>query len=443
MEKINQEISRINEAVKKKINHPYTPIDGFEPSLNDKLNQYEQVRLQLQSEIDSYNVAVEEVKSLTNRLSNENIYIAYYEVENEIKMYEDANSNLEQSIKQLNDIEETLKKYGKELDELKAKKKNIHIAVDLINASLGYVFYAKNRLEIRVKGDEYYLYSYNRAVKPSSVSVGERNIIALCYFFVELLMNQEVKDGYLQKHILIIDDPISSFDYENRVGIMSFLRMKTADILEGNIESQILFLTHDIYSYYDLIKIARDVSEEIKQAYPGTEKLSFCTKELKNKKLYPFCQKKRNEYSELLKIIYRYACGTSVGDDYNIGNIMRRVLEAFSTFTYKKGIDQISRDKTITKQLNDTTYIEHFENLMYRLILNGDSHMEERTSGLRDIEYMSFLNDDERRRAAQEVICFLYLLNERHVLAHLEGEKDIKPNIDNWCSNIKDLGSSC
>ncbi|WP_251500114.1 hypothetical protein, partial [Otoolea muris] len=45
-------------------------------------------------------------------------------------------------------------------------------------------------------GYKYVLYAHGKVVKPNNVSVGERNIIALCYFFTELIMNQEAKDGY-------------------------------------------------------------------------------------------------------------------------------------------------------------------------------------------------------------------------------------------------------
>lgn len=72
-----------------------------------------------------------------------------------------------------------------------------------------------------------------------------------------------------------------------------------------------------------------------------------------------------------------------------------------------------------------------------RLVLNGESHMEERTKGLESMDYLDLLDDEQRRRTAQEVICFLYLLNEQHVLAHLDGMKDVKKTIKQWCNQIK------
>ena len=44
----------------------------------------------------------------------------------------------------------------------------------------------------------------------------------------------------------------------------------------------------------------------------------------------------------------------------------------------------------ILQQIEDKDFIAYFKNLMYRLILNGDSHMLERTNSLEDIDYLVF-----------------------------------------------------
>lgn len=250
-------------------------------------------------------------------------------------------------------------------------------------------------------------------------------------------MNQEAKDGYSKKLILVIDDPVSSFDFENKVGIMSLLKTKVADIIKANHESQILLMTHDLQCLYDLQKIGDEVCDEYKRESNGQKKVTYTCRELKNKEIIPFSLTKRNEYSEILKTVYDYACGEDENGDLVVGNSMRRALEAFSTFVYKKGIADISCDDTILQQIGDKDFIDYFKNLMYRLVLNGDSHMLERTNSLEDMDYLVFLSDDERRRTAQEVICFIYLLNKRHVLAHLDGKRDIETNIQKWCSDIK------
>lgn len=442
MEEINKEIFKIREIIIKKINHPYTPITNFESDLIDKLERYEFTRVELQKEIENYNDAVKKIGILKKNLIADNAAIAHYEISRDIELWQQAVENQKKVKETLEKSDEKIKDMNDELNVLKSRKKNIKIAVNWINKSLRYVFFSRDRLEIKVENEKYVLYTHGRAVKPNKVSVGERNIIALCYFFTELIMNQDAKDGYSQKLIIVIDDPVSSFDFENKVGIMSLLKAKVADIIKSNSESQILLMTHDIQCLYDLQKIGEEISEEYKRENNGQKKVTFTCRELKNKKLIPFNLKNRNEYSEILKNVYDYACGENEDDDLIIGNSMRRVLEAFSTFVYKKGIAEISCDNTILQQIGDDDFIDYFKNLMYRLVLNGDSHMQERTNSLEDMDYLCFLSDNERRRTAQEVICFIYLLNKRHVLAHLEGRKDIETNIQKWCSDIKSFFTS-
>ena len=437
VEEINKEIFKIREIILKKINHPYTPITDFESDLNDKLEQYELVRTKLQQEIDTYNNAVKRIGTLKKNLTADNAAIAHYEVSRDIELWQQALENQKNADETLKKSNEKIKDFNDELNVLKSRKKNIKIAVNLINKSLRYVFFSRDRLEIKVEDDKYVLYAHGKAVKPNNVSVGERNIIALCYFFTELIMNQEAKDGYSKKLIIIIDDPVSSFDFENKVGIMSLLKAKIADIIKTNPESQILVMTHDIQCLYDLQKIGEEVCNEYKRESNGQKKVTYACCELKNKEIISFSYTKRNEYSEILKTVYDYACGKNENDTLIVGNLMRRVMEAFSTFVYKKGIAEISCDDTILQQIGDKDYIEYFKNLMYRLVLNGDSHMLERTNSLDDMDYLYFLSDEERRRTAQEVICFIYLLNKRHVLAHLEGKQNIETNIQKWCADIK------
>lgn len=442
LEEINREIFKIREIILKKINHPYTPITDFQSDLKDKLEQYELVRLKLQKEIETYNDAVKRVETLKRKLAADNAAIAHYEVSRDIELWQQALDARKQANEELAKSNEKIKDFSDELNVLKSRKKNIKIAVNLINKSLRYVFFSRDRLEIKVEDEKYVLYAHGKDVKPNNVSVGERNIIALCYFFTEIIMNQEAKDGYSKKLIIVIDDPVSSFDFENKVGIMSLLKAKMSDIIKSNSESQILLMTHDIRCLYDLDKIGKEISDEYKRENDGQKKGIYTCQELKNKKIISFNVKNRNEYSEILKAVYDYACSENDTDDLTIGNSMRRVLEAFSTFVYKKGMAEVSCDETIIQQIEDKDFVDFFKNLMYRLILNGDSHMLERTNSLEDMDYLDFLSDNERRRTAQEVICFIYLLNKRHVLAHLEGKKNIETNIQKWLSDIKSFVAS-
>ena len=125
-----------------------------------------------------------------------------------------------------------------------------------------------------MKDDKYYLKSNGNNVKPKDISLGERNIIALCYFFTQILSNQEVEKLYQTEELIIIDDPVSSFDFENKVGIISFLRYQINRIVRGNQSSKILLLSHDLETVFHLRKALDDAGFEIKDYHTegGKEK---------------------------------------------------------------------------------------------------------------------------------------------------------------------------
>ena len=122
------------------------------------------------------------------------------------------------------EISEELKKLEDILQGFKDQKRDAKIALKQINQDLNYIFFAKDRLTIEMIGEQYLLKSRGKAVSPSKISVGERNAIALCYFFSEIMREQREEDIYKNQYCIIIDDPVSSFDMENRVGILSFLK---------------------------------------------------------------------------------------------------------------------------------------------------------------------------------------------------------------------------
>jgi hypothetical protein len=164
-------------------------------------------------------------------------------------------------------------------------------------------------------------------------------------------------------------------------------------------------------------------------------------RELDKRRILDFRRKKRNEYSQLLKTIYEYADEQSSDYELVIGNIMRRALEAFGTFEYRKGIDEISCDQSILSAIAENKR-DYFENSMYRLILNGESHLEERTKSMTDNNFFATITADEKRRTAKDVLCLMYLLNESHIKAQFNAMKDeigtdVVANIEKWLHAIE------
>lgn len=278
------------------------------------------------------------------------------------------------------------------------------------------IFFAEDHLKIDFIDGNYKLFSHGKSVRPCDVSSGERNIIALSYFFTAIMKEQAEKDVYSKEYLLVIDDPVSSFDTENRIGILSFLNYKLGAFLEGNINTKILIMTHDLMTFYDLHRVIDEIVKPCKKSY--TLPASFKEFELCNGIIEKFKFKARQEYTELLERIYNYANDTSSDDEIVIGNMLRQTLEAFATFNYKRDIIHVSSDKEILALLKDPKYISYYKNLMYRLVLHGGSHREESVKALKDFRFFSIITEAEKREP-QKIFCVLFIYLMKNIFLYI------------------------
>ncbi|HEM1112406.1 TPA: AAA family ATPase, partial [Listeria monocytogenes] len=137
----------------------------------------------LETSRNDYNKKFDEVGTLRQELVEINKQIAYYSVNTIYQDYLKQEKLKQVEKNRLNEIIDEGKEIKRKLQELQDRQKSIRIAVDYINKGLKYVFFSSNRLSIETAEDRYVLFSNNLPVKPHDISCGERNILALCYFF--------------------------------------------------------------------------------------------------------------------------------------------------------------------------------------------------------------------------------------------------------------------
>lgn len=128
----------------------------------------------------------------------------------------------------------------------KSQIKNTNVALESINKDLALIFGTTKsiRLYPDSKGN-YRITSHGRKVKLDNVSVGERNAIAIAYFFSIIKTNDIEGQEYSHPLFLVIDDPVSSFDRDNKFGVFTLLKSKLTKIIRRNSESKCVVLTHD------------------------------------------------------------------------------------------------------------------------------------------------------------------------------------------------------
>jgi len=432
----NDIIIKYNAKIGEKCSSIYTPISFKSLMLFEHITELNREMGQLENLRISFNKAIEDKSKTKVYLIKLNKHIACHNINAQYKQYKKQIQDKQVEDKRLSDFRKDITDKTTDLDSIKQKMKSVKIALDYINRALEYVFFCKGRLTLEAKSDVYNLKSYGNPVKPTDISSGERNIIALCYFFTQILNNMNEKDAYTKKCLLIIDDPVSSFDLENKVGIQSYLKSQIQKILLGNVESRVLLLSHDLGTVYDLQKSAGEINRGAKSFY-SADKTQFATWELEDKSLRTLNVNSRHEYTSLVEMVYKYATEEDIQrNQLVVGNVMRRMLEAFCTFEYKKGMAEISCDKKILNSLDNKEHADYFENLMYRLVMNGESHYEEIVRTLPDMNFYSSISPEEKVRTAKDILCFLFLLNPHHIESHLSSITGATNNIKGWCDAI-------
>ncbi len=428
--KLLQEYSDAITVKKDKIYTPYTmAVNGLfneVGSLNILLSQLEKKRLDFNSAVKQKKYKLNELIALNKKIAHIDVIQDFKAYKKQSKDFATAQADLEKKLKILSDKREELK-------ALNQRKQDVGLAINSINNALDYVFFKKGRLSIELRDNKYYLKSNGNNVRPKDVSLGERNIIALCYFFTQIVANQDISKLYQQEGLIVNDDPISSFDFENKVGIMSFLRYQINRIVKGNENSKVLLLSHDLTTIFDLMKALDEICKS-RKGRADLSKLVYTPWELKGTQLKRF-ESRRSEYATLLANVYNFAKNGDIGNGITIGNEMRRILEAFSTFTYRKSIEEVSCDSNVLSTLGEKSL--YFENLMYRLILHNESHYEEQVYNMHDdINFYEFISDDEKQRTAKDVLCFIYLLNTHHLYAYLKDISGAMDTIKLWSKQI-------
>jgi len=301
-----------------------------------------------------------------------------------------------------------------------------------LNQEFSKIFFDTKRLQIDKKGKIFSRDDVYGPVPYTKLSTAEKNIINLVYSFLEL--ENLIKYRDLKSLLVVIDDPISSIDYSNKVGLYTFFRNKIESLSSMYSETKFIICTHDEEIYYHFYKIFDDL-----KCYHQKRKNISCL-ELTHEGLIKR-ESEYNFYKQQINSIYKYALGLEPDLSLYIGNTMRRVLEAYSTFNYNLGPSQISTKQELLSKIQDETEREFFKAYMYRLILNSDSHASDRVRRSSS-NFSEMFSDEEKIRTAQLLLGFLYRLDPVHIERMIDSE-EFKKEItkDDQLNTLDEVGS--
>jgi len=432
--KCNQIIKRYNDFLTKKAENVFKPIKIKTLKLDNeililknklsllasKVNTYNQTI----SNLDNYIAEAKEVNLKLSKLETKSLFVSLKQTKNQMK---------KELLKQERLLKEK-EKLTKKLDNLYLKKRNLDIAMSLINKYLVYIFSSTERLKLELSSDnKYRVISKGHSVKPNQLSIGERNALSLAYFFSLIQEESRLDSSFKKEYFIVLDDPISSFDYDNKVGIYSFLNSMFQNILDGNKKSRILILTHELEVLSNMKSLFNNI--RIKNKNQSLRVYSITKKILPTKKIiYVNDREIFSNYKELLDETYLYAVAkkTDKYKDITIGNVMRKAVEAFTTFQYNTGITEVLQNKDVLANITDNNQKDYFKRRMFKLMFNEDSHTENAVKNYSNKSSLEFYGPDEKQKLAKEILAFIYLVNETHIKLYFKDNKEAINNIKKW-----------
>ena len=437
VDRLNNYLAVIRDNLDKKKNSPYSAFPKLPQKTFDTLvANCHRAFDALNRKIEKRQQDIDNFAGLKKETLDLNVKLACLECESEFKVRDGIIKKIEECDKKIDELKKAIDADNAKLSGLNAKNNNTEVAYNMINKLLCIVFYGDDRLQLaNYDGNGYRLLSHGNPVSAKSVSTGERNVIALAYFFTQMLRNQSEASGYGKEMLVVIDDPVSSFDTNNRYGIISMITNQIRNIIiYGNTNSKVLFLTHDLLTLNDLVAMRTKLRRGKKKVNGEWVPLPAYLN-LNNNKLEEVSNVRSNDYAERLENVFEYASKDTVERNDTIGNEIRSLMESYSTFMYQRGIDDVLGDKYILESVPEEVQ-PIFRDIPARLMLNKLSHGSlYMDTPITEYEVMT---PDELHVLARRLLIFLYWTNKNHLYAYLRDENNDKMNIiKGWAEEEK------
>ena len=433
---LNAFLADVRDRLEKKRSNPLSPLPACDgQALAALVSACETAFRQLNTDVDSYNQSMQEKQQMLIRLKNDNMTLAVYENLQWFQAYKERMKRCAVLEKEVDKINHDIDDQKEIISQLQGKMDQVDDAREQINTYLNIIFGQKKlylanagkdkyKLQLR-KGDTYV------DIPPKAVSSGERNALALAYFFA-CVMERKGKDyKYDEPTLLVIDDPVSSFDAENKAGVISLLTRQSKKVLQGNKDSKILILTHDKTT---LRELCAQRAEYFKNKYEKDQQTETYLRLSRGRSLTPVSCKdivESMEYDAELNAIFDFAASDNPEKDDRcdtMGNTIRRFAESYATRMFRcPWKDLFTKYRHLERLPADLQ--DKISSFAIRPILNSESH------GVED-EY----EPAELQRAARILLIYMSFASRDHLQAFLYDRENRNAKkmeeVDKWAADI-------
>lgn len=242
----------------------------------------------------------------------------------DLKEKRDNNKKKQQEIQDFKQQKSLTKDFAEFVSQI-LKDINISLKVELDTDNKNYIIKSTNE---------------NATLTIKDISEGEKNLLALLFFYFELFADNKQQGIKTEIELIIVDDPISSMDDSNKFYILELMK----NLLELP-NQQIFVLTHSWEDYCNL-SYGKKAWEDKTDKNGVETKSKYATFEIRKsngKSELVKAQNNEKPYKYLFKEIYEF---TQKGEDelktecqiYHYPNVMRRVFEEWYGFKLGKNI---------------------------------------------------------------------------------------------------------
>jgi len=319
------------EKIAEKIKNPST-IVTLEFDVSNETKVIEDIT-RYNNKIKEINIKVKKFKDSENSIRSK-VWgaikdLCFLDIDSFSKHEKECNEKIAILKAEMEEIANKGKVNSQNITELRNQISNIDATIDSINLQLKNLGIYGFSIRKHTQSEDKYIISRadhteNQDVY-KSLSEGEKTLITFLYFLECCKGKTDKEDTDARNTLIVIDDPISSLSQNYVYDIASMIHHK---IIKSPSHNKVLILTHNLYFFHELIKLAPD-NKQFKRDYQlariTKNEYSIIT-EIEKSSI-------QNEYQSLWQILKDAKLGKI--NKIIIPNIMRNILEYYFAFVHR------------------------------------------------------------------------------------------------------------
>ncbi|WP_028455838.1 AAA family ATPase [Chitinilyticum litopenaei] len=362
IKQLNEEIKAWGNVLSEKMKNPLETNFKIESISPTAITSFNKTISELDLIVRNHNHKTDNFEAETTKLKKQ-LELHYATTEIQSFGYNEKKESLKARTEKNSNLRSAIDTRALEINSLEQSLANEGIGAEKFNEAL-HRFLGRGELTLRFNSQKkgYEIIRYNTETANGKLSEGEKTAIALVYFMTKIKEN----GNKIEDSIIVVDDPVSSFDSNHLFHAYSFLRSNCENA------KQLFVLTHN-FTYF---KLVRDWFEGVnrgrirKQKTPNAFFYSIESSGVPRSSTIKNAGSSlihyNSEYHYIFSRLKAFANQPSLSRDeaFLTANLARKLLESFFSFKYPKHRSDIAQlmerglkdSKEITPEVKEKVY---------------------------------------------------------------------------------------